>query len=105
MSGATIVFYVDHIQGMHVEAVSAYLNSTLKKTVDMQQPEMFDDGSKKGHILQKSIHRLKTEMSRVNSEVDQSVFHNESKKKRKFNMKYMEEICSVEQSPNTVKIY
>ena len=84
---ALAVKYEMHIHQM--DAVSAYLNGTLKETVYMEQPELFDDGSKKVCKLQKSIYGLKQsgrvwnetinnellKMGLVRGEVDQCVYH------------------------------
>lgn len=84
---ALAVKYDMHIHQM--DAVSAYLNGRLKETVYMQQPEMFNDGSKKVCKLEKSIYGLKqsgrvwnetinnelVQMGFVRGEVDQCIYH------------------------------
>ena len=42
-----------------MEAICAYLNGSLKETVYMQQPEMFEDGTNKVCKFQRSLYGLK----------------------------------------------
>ena len=49
-------------QDLHIyqlDAVSAYLNGSLKETAYVQQLEMFNDGSHKVSLLNKSLYGLK----------------------------------------------
>jgi hypothetical protein len=41
---------------------TAYLFGNLKETIDIIQPECFDDGSGRVYLLQKSIYGLKKSM-------------------------------------------
>lgn len=72
-----------------MDAVSAYLNGTLKEVIYMEQPEGFSDGTKKVCKLEKSIYGIKQsgrvwnetinseliKMGLVRSEVDQCIYH------------------------------
>lgn len=86
-----VALAAQHNMSIHqMDAVSAYLNGNLKETIYMQQPEGYNDGSKKVCKLVKSIYGLKQsgrvwnetinlellKLGLVRSEVDQCIYHN-----------------------------